>query len=183
VSRTTWAAAVTAGVLSALASAPRASAEGSRSYDVRSVFFVAKSENKNQVHYGIHLDRACAPAGDRPVFAYWQMLEHGPDAIEPVLPVELQAYGVADQRVLARSPAGGSVRIALAALRERPVVVETRPDGSGGCTATATTTVEGVPASLWSVYIRLRWPFGVESLTLTARATGDGRIVQERLRP
>ncbi|HTB75350.1 MAG TPA: hypothetical protein VK762_19000, partial [Polyangiaceae bacterium] len=35
---------------------------------VRSVFFVAKSENRNEVHYGIALDPACGPVGASPVF-------------------------------------------------------------------------------------------------------------------
>jgi hypothetical protein len=161
----------------------RASADAPDSRDVRSVFFVAKSENKNQVHYGIHLDRGCAPVGDRPAFAYWRMFERGPDAVEPVLPIELQAYGIVDQQVTARGAAAGRVRMTIAALRDRVITVDTRPDGSGGCAATASTWVGGVQASLWSVYVRLRWPFGVESLTLAGRAAGDGRIVEEKLRP
>jgi hypothetical protein len=44
--------------------------------DVRSVFFIAKSQNRNQVHYGIRLDRECNPIGTRPVFAYWRMFEN-----------------------------------------------------------------------------------------------------------
>ena len=43
-----------------------------------SVFFVAKSENRNEVHYGFALDAACSPAGPAPVFAYWRMRERGP---------------------------------------------------------------------------------------------------------
>jgi hypothetical protein len=171
-----------AAALGALWWVPRASADGSASRDVRSVFFVAKSENKNQVHYGIHLDRSCAPAGDRPVFAYWRMFERGPEATEAVLPVELQAYGIVDQQVAARGASGGRVRLTIAALRGRAIAIETHGEGSG-CVATATTAVGGVAASLWSVYVRLRWPFGVDSLTLAGRAIDDGRIVQEKLHP
>jgi hypothetical protein len=150
--------------------------------DVRSIFFVAKSENKNQVHYGVHLDRSCAPAGDRPVFAYWRMFEHGPDAVEPVLPVELQAYGVVDEHVVAVDGAGGRVEVTVAALRDRVISIETHASAAG-CVATATTSIGGVQASLWSVYVRLRWPFGVDSLTLAGRARDDGRIVEEKVRP
>ncbi len=157
-------------------------ADGRGGCDVRSVFFVAKSENKNQVHYGIHLDRSCAPAGDHPVFAYWRMFERGPEAIEPVLPVELQAYGVLDQQVVSRGEGGGLVRVTVAALHDRVVTIDTAPGGDG-CVATAKTSVGGVPASLWSVYVRLKWPFGVDSLTLAGRALADGRIVEERIRP
>jgi hypothetical protein len=181
VGRTPWAAGLAAGALWLMSWAPRAGAEGTQR-DVRSVFFIAKSENRNQVHYGIHLDRTCAPAGDRPVFAYWRMFERGPDATEPVLPVELQAYGIVDQQVIAREAGGGRVRLTIAALRDRVLTVEIHADGAS-CTATATASVGGVPASLWSVYVRLRWPFGVDSLTLAGRALDDGRIVEEKLRP
>lgn len=150
--------------------------------EIPSVFFVAKSENKNQVHYGIHVDHRCAPVGDRPVFAYWRMFERGPSATEPLLPVEVGAYGVAEQRVLSQSDGGARVRVTLGALRDRAIVIETRAD-RGGCTASALTTVGGAQASLWSVYVRIKWPFGIDSLTLTGRATDDARIVEETILP
>src|SRR5215471_13225370 len=68
--------------------------------DIPSVFFIAKSQNRNQVHYGIRLDRSCRPSGERPVFAYWRMLEnHG--ELEPLLPVETTAYGLLDEQTVA----------------------------------------------------------------------------------
>jgi hypothetical protein len=176
-----------AGIATAMALLASIVASGARagatdSSEVASVFFVAKSENKNQVHYGIRLDSRCAPIGDRPVFAYWRMFERGPGATEPLLPIELGAYGVAEQHVLSQGVAGGSVRVMLGALRDRPIVIETRAD-RGGCTASALTNVAGAQASLWSVYVRIKWPFGVDSLTLTGRATDDARIVEEKIRP
>jgi hypothetical protein len=177
-----WLAVAAAASFGTIAWAQGALADGSGARDVRSVFFVAKSENRNQVHYGIHLDRSCAPVGDRPVFAYWRMFERGPEAIEPVLPVELQAYGVLDQQVVSRAEGGGRVRVTVAALHDRVVAIDTAASADG-CTATAKTSVGGVPASLWSVYVRLRWPFGVDSLTLAGRALADGRIVEEKIRP
>jgi len=33
---------------------------------VSSAFFIAKSENRNQVHYGVHVDAACSPVGAEP---------------------------------------------------------------------------------------------------------------------
>jgi hypothetical protein len=162
--------------------ASEARASDPRSSDVPSVFFVAKSENKNQVHYGLHLDSRCVPVGDRPVFAYWRMLEHGPAAIEPLLPLEMRAYGIAGETVLERGETGGRVRVTLAALPDRPIDVEAHQEARG-CVATATTTLAGARASLGSVYVRLRWPFGVDSLTLTGRAAPDGHVVREILRP
>ncbi|HEY3819580.1 MAG TPA: DUF4833 domain-containing protein [Polyangiaceae bacterium] len=157
-------------------------ARGEADRDVASVFLVAKSENRNQVHYGVRLDAACAPVGAAPVFAYWRMLEQGPRATEPLLARELGAYGLAEQRVVERGAEGGRVTLRLRALPARAIAIETRSRG-GACEATATTVIGGEPASLWSVYAQLRWPFGVDHLTLSGRALRDGRVVEERVAP
>ncbi|MGA7120151.1 MAG: DUF4833 domain-containing protein [Polyangiaceae bacterium] len=146
---------------------------------VPSVFFIAKSENRNQVHYGIRLDAACRPAGDTPVFAYWRMLERGPLATEPLLALEQGAYGVSAQRVAARNASGGTVLVTLNALPKRPVFIESIAVGAT-CTATARATINGVFATLTSVFVQLRWPFGVDSLLISGRAS-DGRLIRERI--
>lgn len=157
----------------------RGAAPGIETRTVDSVFFVAKSENKNQVHYGIRLDEACMPIGANPVFAYWRMFEHGPLATEPLLARELPAYGVGSQR-LERSGAGARVVLTLNALPKRPIVIESTV-GAATCTARATIPIGGVPASLGRVFVQLRWPFGVDHLMLEGRASGDGRVVRERV--
>jgi hypothetical protein len=153
-----------------------------RARDVASVFFVAKSENRNQVHYGVHLDPSCAPAGRSPVFAYWRMFENGPLATEPLLQREVRAYGFVEQRVLAREPGAGRVAVTLQALPGRPIVIASTAAGAA-CLASATTNIGGVPAFLTSVYAKLSWPFGIESLTLSGRGVADGRELHERVRP
>ncbi len=164
------------------ASLPRLAHGQSRTRDLTSVFFVAKSENRNQVHYGVHLDEACAPAGRAPVFAYWRMLEHGPLATEPLLAHEVAAYGVAGERVLERGATGGQVSVTLHALSARPIVVASRPQGDT-CWAAATTAIAGTPAELTSVYAQLGWPFGVAYLIVSGRRLTDGREVRERVVP
>lgn len=151
-------------------------------WSVTTVFFFAKSENKNQVHYGIHLDDACAPVGDAPVYAYWQMLEHGPSSFEPLLARELRAYGIAEQRVIERGPLLSRTRVILEALRSRPVIVESYSDGTR-CVARAVLPVAGVVAALGDVFIQLRWPFGVAYLLLNAHSLDDGALVRERVEP
>jgi hypothetical protein len=162
--------------------APLARAGGDREPRVvGSVFFIAKSENKNQVHYGIHLDAGCAPASDAPVFAYWRMLERGPLVTEPLLSRETAAYGLASQSVQ-RTGSGGRVVVILSALPRRPIVVESAV-ATDGCAAGAHTAIGGVPASLGSVYLQLRWPFGVDYLMLAGRSSADGRLLHERIAP
>ncbi len=148
--------------------------------DVPSAFFIAKSENKNQVHYGVHVTGDCAPAGAAPVFAYWRMFEKGPTATEPLLAHEVPAYGFASERVTSAGPSGGTIVVSLRAIPERSIVVTTR-QRAGACVATAETEIAGTPALLTRVYAQLRWPFGVESLTLDGYATSDGHAVRERI--
>jgi hypothetical protein len=166
----------------AAAHLPSAWAASAQWCDVRSLFFVAKSENRNQVHYGIHVDEHCAPVGQAPVFAYWRMLERGPQVTEPLLSREVPAYGFAAQRVTSRDAEGGHVLVTLTVLAARPIAIEAHSSG-GACAARAAAVVDAAPASLTSVFVRLRWPFGVASLTLRGRALDDGRPVQELVRP
>lgn len=151
-------------------------------WSVTTVFFVAKSENKNQVHYGIHLDDACAPIGETPVYAYWQMLEHGPSSFEPLLPRERRAYGIAEQRVLERGSRRSRTRVTLEALRSRPMIIESYSDGTR-CVARAVLAMAGAPAVLGDVFVQLRWPFGVAYLMLAAHSLEDGTLVRERVEP
>jgi hypothetical protein len=176
-----WSWALVSAGLAALASVPAVARGQGRSRDVSSVFFVAKSENRNQVHYGVHLDEACEPAGRDPVFAYWRMLERGPLATEPLLPLEVGAYGMRDQHV-ARGEKGGQVSVTLRALTARTILIDSRPQGDA-CVVTASTQIGGVPAYLTSVYAQLGWPFGVAYLLLSGRSLADGREVRERVVP
>lgn len=149
---------------------------------VSSAFFIAKSENRNQVHYGVHVDSACRPIGAAPVFAYWRMLEHGPTATEPLLSREIPAYGLADQRVVEVGTDGGRATVRLRALGNRTIDVVTSSH-DGVCVATATTTINGHPAALSNVFAQLKWPWGVDYLLLSGRALSDGHLVRERLEP
>jgi Domain of unknown function (DUF4833) len=151
-------------------------------WGVPSVFFVAKSENRNQVHYGIHLDDQCAPVGDAPVYAYWRMFERGPSATEPLLPRENRAYGIAEQRVLERGPRRGRTRVTLNALTSRAMVVESYSDGTR-CVARALMPIDGAPSVLGDVFVQLRWPFGVAYMLVSGHALDGGAVVNERVEP
>jgi hypothetical protein len=150
---------------------------------VRSVFFIAKSENRNEVHYGIALDAGCVPEGRSPVFAYWRMRERGPLATEPLLSREVPIYGVADPQQVERAEQGGRVVFRLNALPKRMIAIDARPGADGTCTAVARAVIGGVPATLANVFVQLRWPFGIDSIAMTGRAESDGHVVRERLSP
>src|SRR5215831_8931564 len=103
-------------------------------HDAASLFSITKSENKNEVVYGIHLDAQCSPSGDGPVFAYWRLNEKGSGVLEPLLPLEEKAYGIERQRVLSNGGSRGKIEIALNAVPTRPVVIQTTMN-AGRCEA------------------------------------------------
>jgi hypothetical protein len=125
------------------------------------VFSIAKSENRNQVQYGLRVDARCAPAGPAPVSAYWRMLEKGPAQTAPLLSREVSAYGLARQEV-----------------RPLDIVTSRGPDGT--CRALATTSIAGAPAHLVNVYVRLKWD-GVDYLLLQGWSIDGTRVVREKI--
>jgi hypothetical protein len=148
--------------------------------DIPSVFFIAKSQNKNQVHYGIHVDRDCRPHGDAPVFAYWRMLEdHG--HLEPLLDREVPAYGLCERQVVESAGADQtSIRVCLRALSDRPVVLNVGRTASG-CQASASTTIAGTEARLHFVYARLAW-LGIDYLLFRGARYESGLAIEEIVR-
>ena len=145
--------------------------------DVRSVVYVAKSENRNQVHYALDLDARCAPASPAPLRPYRRMRERGDAATEPLLSRERRAYGIKAQRV-----EGTRVVARLFALPDRELVIEPWR-GPRGCEARVVTSIGRARARLDSVYVKLGFPFRVEYLLLQGNALDDGRAVRERLTP
>ena len=144
--------------------------------EISSALAIAKSSNKNQVHYAVQVDDACSPAGASPVRPYWRMLEKSPDATEPLGGgIEQRAFGIARQDV-----SGGDVRIALRALPARPITIHTVRGADGKCTSSATATINGAPARIDNVYVKTKL-FGVDYVQLTGIAT-DGSVVRERLK-
>jgi hypothetical protein len=147
---------------------------------VASVFFIAKSQNRNQVHYGVHVDAHCRLAPIMPVYGYWRNFEQGPLAISPLLDIEQRAYGVSAPSELHNGADGGKVSFQLRGLPERRVTVESFA-GGGGCRAWALTTIAGRPALLGSIYVQLGMLFSVELVTLRGFHLGDGAQVQETI--
>ncbi len=144
------------------------------------IFVVSKSENRNQVHYAVRLDDQCVPEGERPVRAFWRMLERGPGVTEPLLPREKRIYGVGRQ-VVERGERGGDVALTLRALPDRPVRVEARTV-DGKCTVRAVSTVSGAPSVLRRVHAVLGL-FSVKRIRIEGTRLGDGARLTEVVRP
>ena len=161
----------------ALLPAP-ASADDARR-EIPSAFFIAKSENKNQVHFAVALDGQCAPLGDAPVQAYWRRLEKGPGINAPLLPREQGAYGLASQAVLARHTDGGTIRVTLSAVPGRPVTIETSRESDGTCSSTARMIIASQSGRLQYVYVKLGF-VSVDYLLLVGKDAAGGEL-KERI--
>ncbi len=149
-------------------------------HDVASLFTISKSENKNQVVFAIRLDDQCVPLGSAPVIQYWRMREKSPSGTEPMLSREAAAYGIRSQSILERRPDSGKVQIALNALPDRLIVIETRKQGDR-CLAWSTIAIAGKRAFLYDVYAKQAFVFGVDYLLLSGWSEDRTHVVHERI--
>ncbi|HYO52228.1 DUF4833 domain-containing protein [Archangium sp.] len=148
---------------------------------VDSAFFISRSENRNQVHYGVRVGEDCRPQGSQPVHAYWRMLEKGEAETEPLLVIEGPAYGLANAQEVVSSPAGWHIRVRLRAYSERPIELAVARE-NGVCTTRAWMMLNETVCQLDHIYVRMQWPIGVDSIRLSG-VTSDGRAVTELIRP
>jgi hypothetical protein len=147
---------------------------------IQSIFHIAKSENKNQVHYAVKVDAACKPLGARPIYGYWRDLEVGPSAMSPLLDHEQRAYGLNDPRSITQLDDFAEIRVSLRAFPERPLVVRVFR-AQGRCVARAFTQIGAQPALLSSIYIDLGFLFSVNYVIVRGVRVQDGRAVQEKV--
>lgn len=144
------------------------------------MFHIAKSENKNQVHYGVKVDEECRPLARTPVYGYWRELEQGPAATSPILKHEQPAYGLTRPRSIQHVTSGGTVEIGLRGFPDRQVRIETFRNGSG-CAARAVTKIKGQPAVLQSIYVELGFLFSIKFVVVRGLALSNGQPVEEKV--
>jgi hypothetical protein len=147
---------------------------------VTSIFHLAKSENKNQVHYAVRVDRRCRPVGAAPVYAYWRDFEDGPSATSPLLQHEQPAYGLTKPRAIELTDRGGEVRIGMRGFPDRALRIVTFAQ-NGSCRARAFTPIQGEPAVLTSIYVELGFLFSVDYVLVRGSRVSDGQQVKERV--
>jgi len=147
--------------------------------DLNSVFLVAKSENKNQVHYGVHVDRECNVVGTNPLYGYWRMLEKKGE-IEPMLSREVRAYGIDPVQRIEKAGNVTTIHTRLNAIPDRLLrVTVTRTQT--GCSADATMPIAGTDARLRLIYVRIGWMFSVDYILLRGSHPVDGHTVEEKI--
>ena len=175
--------AVCAALAPFLTSAPARAAEMTFGpHDVPTVFFIAKSNDKNRVDYGIRLDAACAPASDDAIIPYWREFEKAPPVrTHPLSLIDHIPYGVAEQRVLSRTATGGEYAVKLKQF-SRPIVITSKKEADGTCSATARATINGATAQLLSVYAKLLSIVSVDYIDVFGRSFETGAPVTERIK-
>jgi hypothetical protein len=163
-------------VLAAWAASPLGTANAAPIAELPSVLVIAKSSNKNQVHYAARINEVCALTGPSPVRPYWRMLERGPYATEPLREGEQRVLGIERQAV-----GDDGVQIALRGMPARPITIHTWRGPDGHCSASAEMTIAGMQARVDRVYVQQKL-FGIDYVLLTGHAE-DGSIVRERVWP
>jgi hypothetical protein len=162
-----------------LLTAPLLAAPAS-STPVQSVFHIAKSENRNEVHYAVRVDAACRPVGAQPIYGYWHEFEKGPQVVSPLLEHEQPAYGLTPPREIQRSDAGGQIKVSLRAFPDRPLVVATGRQNNR-CGARAYVLIQKGPAMLESIYVKIGFLFSVDYAITRGLRVPDGAPVQEKM--
>ncbi len=147
-------------------------------YDVPSLFHIAKSENRNEVHFAARLDAQCALREDDGVEAYWRDREISESATADLLFIERPAYDLDDLDRVGPYRA----RFVLRALPQRKFELEVSRKEDGRCSARAITTVGGEPARIRRVYVQLSG-WSIDYLIIQANRLRDGALIEELVKP
>jgi hypothetical protein len=151
-------------------------------HDVRTVFFIEKSDDRNRVDYGIHLDARCQPVGNEPVYAYWHRFEPNEPVYGDLNIFDRQIYAITSQSVRTRSESGTWTEMRLAAFPRMRVLILTQRT-EAGCVARAQIPVNDRPAFVDRVSVLLSGPNMVESVTFHGVDTQTSAPVSQRRRP
>lgn len=150
--------------------------------DVRTVFHIAKSNDRNRVDYGIHLDAECQPVGRAPVYAYWHRFEPGEALFGDLNVLDQRIYGIARQAVRTRTPNGSWVELRVEALRSMRILILIQRAESG-CVARAQIEVNRRAAFVDRVFVQLRGSFEVEYVVFRGVDVQSAEPVVERRQP
>jgi hypothetical protein len=153
-------------------------------FDVQTVFYISKSNDKDRVDYGMRLDQHCAPVGDSAVFPYWRELQHAPPVrSHPITFFQYAAYGFSEQRPLEKTNTGGKYLVQLKQVN-RPIVIVTQQGPDSQCIATAYTRVQAVEgARLEYIFAKVAGLMSVDYLDVHGIDTKTVQALVERLSP
>jgi hypothetical protein len=150
-------------------------------HDVATVFFIAKSNDRDRVDYGIRLDANCLPV-DEAAFAYWRDFDGANSTVTHSLSwLQRMAYGISSQAAVAHSAAGVDYRIQLKQFAQ-PIDIFIRRDSKGTCLATPRMKIAGVAgARLLSVYLQLDGPASIKYVDIHGLNPATSAALFERI--
>jgi len=150
--------------------------------DVSTLFYIAKSNNRDRVDYGIRLDATCRPTTADAVFPYWRDLEKSPASVHTMGTFAMMAYGLAGQRIERKPDNTVEQRVVLKQV-DRPIWVTASKADDGHCKAGARTKIGAVDrAELISIYVKLAGPLSVDYVEVKGRNPSTGETVVERIK-
>jgi Domain of unknown function (DUF4833) len=150
--------------------------------DVPTVFYIAKSNNRDRVDYGTRLDEGCHPASTDATFPYWRDLERSPASVHTMSMFARMAYGFSAQHIEHQADGAIVQRLVLKQM-SRPIWVTTAKTEDGHCKAIAWTKIAGVDrAELVSIYVKLAGPLSVEYVDVKGRNRATGELLAERIK-
>jgi hypothetical protein len=126
-------------------------------FDIPTVFYISKSDDKNRVDYGIRLDQRCAPVKDESVFQYWRHFQPPDNGTQTHLlgTFEYIPYGISEQRSLHKTQTGGVHLMKLRQFDKTPIAIITKKEADGKCTSQARAIINGKEAELTYIYVKL----------------------------
>lgn len=151
-------------------------------HDLPTLFYVAKSDDRNRVDYGVRLDASCSPVGEEPMFAYWRRFEPGQDPLGDLNLLDRTIYGIAQQEVRTRAANGSWIEVSLRALPSRRVLVLVQRAGDR-CVGAAQTDIRGRESILDHVFVQLRGPASIDHAMIRGEDRASGEPVSERFVP
>lgn len=143
--------------------------------DIRTLFVIAKNIDRNEVQFGIHLDRSCQPVGDEPIYAYWRQFERGADVTEDLTFLDRTVYGIGSQKVLERTPDKSKVLMTIKAAPDRGVAIITKSQ-DGKCVAQSVALINGQPSDLERVFVHVAGFMSVDWVELRGRRAGEAVV-------
>ncbi len=174
--------AVISGLYAGLVPSPAAADVTFGAHDVRTIFYISKSDDRNRVDYGIRLDATCQPVGPTPLYAYWRRFEPGQPAVGELNSLDERAYGITRQHVRTAAPNGVWLEMYLGGFPEQRFLVLVQRNGGGECAARAMLPIDAEDAFLDHIHVTLGF-LGVDHVTLHGRHPTTGNEVVESLRP
>lgn len=151
-------------------------------HDIETLFYIAKSDNRDRVDYGMRLDGMCRPVGEDAVFPYWRNLEHTPVTRHALGFLARMAYGVSYQETARTTSSGADHGLRLKQV-DRTIWVTTSRAADGRCTALVRSNIGGVEnAELLSIYVKLGGPLSVDYVDVKGRDLATGQALFERMK-